>query len=176
MIAAIVAIDNNWGIGYNGELLERIPEDMKYFRELTENNIVIMGRKTWDSLPTQPLLNRDNLIISSQLHLDYNKYQDYAVGTQNMENTKFILTMLKNNYAIQSNNKDIFIIGGGSIYEQLLPYCDTVYLTHIGKDHKNVDTYFPRIDKDPNWEIDTCTELRESVTGIPYAFLTYKRV
>jgi len=176
MIAAIVAVDNNWGVGYNGELLERIPEDMKYFRELTEGNIVIMGRKTWDSLPTQPLPNRDNLIISSKLYLDYNKYQDYAVGTQSMENTKFILSMLKHNYAIQSNNKDIFIIGGGSIYEQLLPYCDTVYLTHIGKDHKNVDTYFPRIDKDPNWEIDTCTELRESVNGIPYAFFTYKRV
>lgn len=176
MISAIVAVDVNWGIGYDGELLERIPEDMKYFRELTENNIVIMGRKTWDSLPTQPLPNRDNLIISSQLHLDYNKYQDYAVGTQNMENTKFLLAMLKNNYAIQSNNKDIFIIGGGSIYEQLLPYCDTVYLTYIGKDHKNVDTYFPRIDKDPEWEIDTCTELRESVTGILYSFLTYKRV
>lgn len=176
MTAAIVAIDNNWGIGYDGELLERIPEDMKYFRELTENNIVIMGRKTWDSLPTQPLPNRDNLIISSKLHLDYNKYQDYAVGTQNMENTKLILAMLKHNYAIQSDNKDIFIIGGGSIYEQLLPFCDTVFLTHIGKDHKNVDTYFPRIDKDPEWEIDTCTELRESITGIPYAFLTYKRV
>ena len=176
MIAAIVAIDNNWGIGYDGELLERIPEDMKYFRELTEDNIVIMGRKTWDSLPIKPLPNRDNLIISSTLHLNFSEYEGYRVNTSSIKWVEFYLTLLKVGYAIPNNNKDIFIIGGGSIYEQLLPFCDTVYLTHIGKDHKNVDTYFPRIDKDPEWEIDTCTELRESVTGIPYAFLTYKRV
>ena len=64
MIAAIVAVDNNWGIGYNGELLERIPEDMKYFKELTQNKPIIMGRKTWDSLPKKPLPNRINIIIT----------------------------------------------------------------------------------------------------------------
>lgn len=176
MIAAIVAVDNNWGIGYNGELLEHIPEDMKYFRELTEGNVVIMGRKTWESLPTKPLPNRDNLIISSTLYLNFSEYEGYRVSTSSIKWVEFYLTLLKVGYAVLNNNKDIFIIGGGSIYEQLLPYCDTVYLTRICKDHKNVDTYFPRIDKDPEWEIDTCTELRESVTGIPYAFLTYKRV
>ena len=173
MIAAIVAIDNNWGIGYDGELLERIPEDMKYFRELTEGNIVIMGRKTWDSLPGA-LPNRDNIVISSTLWFDTPVGENGTPAVCNMESVQFSFSFLKLNYAIC--DKDIFIIGGGSIYEQLLPYCDTVYLTHIGKDHKNVDTYFPRIDKSPEWEIDTCTELRESVTGIPYAFLTYKRV
>lgn len=168
MIAAIVAIDNNWGIGYDGELLERIPEDMKYFRELTMDNIVIMGRKTWDSLPGV-LRRRINIVISSKLWLDGS-----VAYTTSMEYVQDTLNQLRTGTAYC--DKDIFIIGGGSIYEQLLPYCDTVFLTHIGKDHKNVDTYFPRIDKDPNWEIDTCTELRESVTGIPYAFLTYKRV
>ena len=116
MIAAIVAVDGNNGIGFDGELLERIPEDMKRFRALTEDNIVIMGRKTWDSLPSQPLQNRDNLIISSKLHLDYSKYHDYVVGVQNMESAKFALTMLKQNY-LSFNDKDVFIIGGGSIYE-----------------------------------------------------------
>ena len=173
MIAAIVAIDNNWGIGYDGDLLERIPEDMEYFRELTEGNIVIMGRKTWDSLPGA-LPNRDNIVISSTLWFDTPVGTNGTPAVCNMESIQFSFSFLKLNYAIC--DKDIFIIGGGSIYEQLLPYCDTVYLTHIGKNHKNVDTYFPRIDKDPSWEIDTCTELRESVTGIPYAFLTYKRV
>ena len=172
MIAAIVAIDNNWGIGYDGELLERIPEDMKYFRELTENNIVIMGRKTWDSLPTQPLPNRTNVVISSKYY-NFEAFSGKGKPPLVCSNMEHIKEYLGPNYVY---DKDIFIIGGGSIYEQLLPYCDTVFLTHIGKDHKNVDTYFPRIDKDPEWEIDTCTELRESVTGIPYAFLTYKRV
>ena len=167
MIAAIAAIDNNWGIGYDGELLERLPEDMQYFRELTIDNIVIMGRKTWNSLPGV-LRRRINIVISSKLWLDGS-----VAYTTSMEYIQDTLNQLRTGTAYC--NKDIFIIGGGSIYEQLLPYCDTVYLTHIGKDHKNVDTYFPRIDKDPEWEIDTCTELRESVTGIPYAFLTYKR-
>jgi dihydrofolate reductase len=171
MIAAIVAVDNNWGIGYNGELLERIPEDMKHFRELTENNIVIMGRKTWDSLPIKPLQGRSNIILSRTLQKDSWIYDDKAHYIQ------FVSKITKHDLkTFQNSSNHLFVIGGGSIYEQLLPYCDTVYLTHIGKDHANVDTYFPRIDKDPNWEIDTCTELRESVTGIPYAFITYKRV
>ena len=169
MIAAIVAVDNNWGIGYDGELLERLPEDMKHFRELTEGNIVIMGRKTWDSLSHRPLKNRHNVVISSTLPIQ----SDFYCETHYLQIIP-LKCLIKG--IAHMRNEDIFIIGGGSIYEQLLPYCDTVYLTHIGKDHKNVDTYFPRIDKDPNWEIDTCTELRESVTGIPYAFLTYKRV
>ena len=171
MIAAIVAIDNNWGIGYDGELLERIPEDMEYFRELTENNIVIMGRKTWDSLPKKPLQGRSNIILSRTLQRDSWIYDSEAHYIQ------FISKATKNELeSFRKSSTQFFVIGGGQIYEQLLPYCDTVYLTHIGKDHKNVDTYFPRIDKDPEWEIDTCTELRESITGIPYAFLTYKRV
>lgn len=171
MISAIAAIDNNWGIGYNGELLEQIPEDMRHFKELTTNNLVIMGRKTWNSLPNKPLQCRTNIIISSTLQLDYLERNGSFVCVTDMEKIK--TNIIKGLYEFCP--REVFIIGGGSIYEQLLPYCDTVYLTQICKDHKNVDTYFPRIDKDPEWEIDTCTELRESVTGIPYAFLTYKR-
>lgn len=171
MIAAIVAVDNNWGIGYNGELLERIPEDMKHFRELTEGNIIIMGRKTWNSLPNQPLQNRSNIILTKTIPKGSDIYDSDGNYIQFIP--KISQADLKR---FRRSTDNFFVIGGGSIYEQLLPYCDTIYLTRIGKDHKNVDTYFPRIDKDPEWEVDTCTELRESVTGIPYAFLTYKRV
>ena len=66
MISAIVAVDNNWGIGYNGNLLEHIPEDLKHFKTITEGHIIIMGRKTWDSLPKKPLPNRVNVIVSSK--------------------------------------------------------------------------------------------------------------
>jgi dihydrofolate reductase len=66
MISAIVAVDNNWGIGYNGDLLEHIPDDMKFFKKLTTGNVVIMGRKTWDSLPVKPLPDRLNLVITRQ--------------------------------------------------------------------------------------------------------------
>ena len=172
MISAIVAVDNDWGIGYDGNLLERIPEDMKMFRELTENNIVIMGRKTWDSLPGL-LPNRVNIVISSTLSWLSFQTPTEAPYIANMKGIERDLAFIHCGYKI--SDKDIFIIGGGQIYKQLLPYCDQVYVTKILKNHENIDTFFPNLDKSKEWEIDTCTELRYS-NDIPYAFLTYKRV
>ena len=165
MISAIVAVDENWGIGFNGELLEKIPEDMKYFKDLTIKNIVVMGRKTWDSLPSQPLPDRLNIVLS--------RYY----STPACEHT-LCMTLENLKYVIDNDDRfleDIFIIGGGQIYKELLPLCDRVYVTKICKDHKNVDTYFPNLDKMPEWEISSCTELRE-YNGLYYSFLTYDRI
>lgn len=163
MISAIVAVDNNWGIGYKGELLEHLPPDMKYFKELTTSHVVVMGRKTWDSLPNKPLKDRLNLVITSG-------ERQYA------EMTCFIgMAEAMARIAHVEDDDEWFIIGGGSIYEQLLPLCDRVYVTKILKDHKDVDTYFPNLDKDPKWEVSTCTELRD-YKDIYYAFLTYDRI
>ena len=164
MISAIVAVDNNWGIGYNGDLLEHIPEDLKYFKELTTGHIVVMGRKTWDSLPKKPLKDRLNIVISSQ---PKEVLGDLSIRIS-MEEAKIRL-------ALSSADEEWFIIGGGTIYKELLPICDRVYVTKILKDHKNVDTYFPDLDKSSEWEIDTCTDLRTS-GNINYAFLTYDRI
>lgn len=164
MISAIVAVDNNWGIGYNGDLLEHIPEDLKYFKELTTGHIVVMGRKTWDSLPKKPLKDRLNIVISSQ---PKEVLGDLSIRIS-MEEAKIRL-------ALSSADEEWFIIGGGTIYKELLPICDRVYVTKILKDHENVDTYFPDLDKSPEWEIDTCTDLRTS-DNINYAFLTYDRI
>ena len=164
MISAIVAVDNNWGIGYNGDLLEHIPEDLKYFKELTTGHIVVMGRKTWDSLPKKPLKDRLNIVISSQ---PKEVLGDLSIRIS-MEEAKIRL-------ALSSADEEWFIIGGGTIYKELLPICDRVYVTKILKDHENVDTYFPDLDKSPEWEIDTCTDLRTS-GNINYAFLTYDRI
>lgn len=163
MIAAIVAVNNDWGIGYNGDLLEKIPEDMKYFKELTTNNVVIMGRKTWDSLPKKPLPNRTNIVITTQ-------------KKDNEDDAKFMTLEEAMQYAIVNRPTDVFIIGGGQIYEKLLPICNRIYVTKILKNHKDIDTYFPNLDKDPEWETSTCTELRFSEKDIPYAFLTYDRI
>ena len=164
MISAIVAVDNNWGIGFNGELLEHIPEDLKYFKDLTTNNIVVMGRKTWDSLPKKPLPNRLNIVIS--------RFPKEVLGDLSI---RIDLTEAKIRLAMADPDEQWFIIGGGQIYKELLPFCDRVYVTKILKDHKNVDTYFPNLDKSPEWEIDTCTDLRTS-GNINYAFLTYDRI
>ena len=162
MISAIVAVDNNWGIGYNGDLLEHIPEDLKYFKALTTGHVVVMGRKTWDSLPKRPLLDRINYVITKEAKVSNNE-----VAYFNMDCIK--MTMKKH------ADYEYFIIGGGEIYKQLLPYCDRAYVTKILKSHENVDTYFPNLDKDPNWEVSSSSELQMS-DDIPYIFMTYDRI
>ena len=102
MISAIVAVDNNWGIGYNGDLLEKIPEDMKYFKELTSDNWVVMGRKTWDSLPKKPLPNRQHLVITRN-PIEY-KFTDKVLFTS-LGQAKLIMK--------QQKGLTFFVIGGG---------------------------------------------------------------
>ena len=172
MISAIVAVDNNWGIGYDGQLLEHIPEDMKYFRELTEGNIVVMGRKTWDSLPIKPLPNRTNVIITSKetFFAQCGKGNPPTVYS-NLNQIKLIL-----NGKTYDQSKEVFIIGGGTIYEQLLPYCDRVYATKIRQSYENVDTYFPvDLDASPEWQQVETSDIRQ-YGHITYRFLTYERV
>ena len=169
MISAIVAVDKDWGIGYQGKLLEHLPPDLEYFKELTTNNIVVMGRKTWDSLPQRPLQNRFNVIITrnpKHFHDFSNKGSSYM--SLDLRET---INLIKDPF----QRSEIFIIGGEEIYKQLLPYSDRVYVTMIEKYHKDIDAYFPNLDKDPNWEVSTCTELRD-YKNIPYAFLTYDRI
>lgn len=163
MIAAIVAIDSNWGIGRNGDLLVNIPKDKKFFKEITDGSTVIMGRKTWDSLPKKPLPNRINYIISRS-------------ETCNNDSVKYIslieaIEMIKNT----SKNEKVFVIGGGQIYRELLPYCDTVYLTKIYGNFE-ADTFFPNINKMKEWKITDYSET-EFVDGIlPYQFVKYEKI
>lgn len=179
-ITAIAAVDENWGIGYNGELLERIPEDMKRFKELTENNIVVMGRKTQESLPNKKLSNRTNIVLTSKDLNDEDKvfYTD-VVGLDYLLSLSQIYEMGYDRWQSftdrkMPNLKDIYIIGGASVYKQLLPYCDKIYLTHIYKKYDNVDAYFPEVDM-TEWEIESASELKE-YNGIQYSFINYKKV
>lgn len=161
MISAIVAVDNDWGIGFNGNLLEHIPEDMKYFVHLTTGNVVIMGRKTWDSLPRKPLPNRTNIVITS------NPNMDNDAEFMDLFDTKL--------YLIYNKNDDIFIIGGGQIYKELLPYCDSVYITKIYKDHENVDTYFPNLDEMSGWTAAALSPVK-NYKDLTYQFWRYDRI
>ena len=170
MISAIVAVDENWGIGYNGDLLEHIPEDLKYFKRLTENNIVIMGRKTWDSLPKKPLPNRLNMVITSQTKSSTGC--DLVNGEYMKLSLDNLIFQLENN---NHNYDNYFVIGGGQIYEKLLPMCDRVYVTKIFKDHANVDTYFPNLDESDEWAPGLCSSLH-SYKGLTYQFWQYDRI
>ena len=164
MISAIVAVDDNWGIGFNGELLEHIPEDMKFFKEITTNHIVVMGRKTWDSLPKKPLKDRLNIVISRQPRGPLGE-MSFSIS---MEEAKVRL-------ALSSNDEEWFIIGGGTIYKELLPLCDRVYVTKIYKNHENVDTYFPNLDESEEWAPAMCGRLL-TYNDLSYQFWQYDRI
>ena len=159
MIYAIVAADKNNGIGFNGDLLEHIPEDLKYFKELTQDNIVIMGRKTWDSLPKKPLPNRLNIIITSN-------------PKENEENVKYMTLEEAINFAVVQRPKKVFIIGGGKIYKEFMPFVKKIYLTRILKEYSNVDTYFPDLN---NWELTQSSSIY-TYKDLSYQFCTYSRI
>lgn len=168
MISAIVAVDDNWGIGFNGDLLEHIPEDLKHFKKLTENNVVIMGRKTWDSLPKKPLPNRLNMVVTNQIK------SSTGCDLINGEHIKLSLS----NAILQLQNYDYanyFVIGGGVIYKELLPYCNRVYVTKIFKDHNQVDTYFPNLDNSDEW-VPIYQSSLQTYKDIKYQFWTYERI
>ena len=163
MISAIVAVDNNWGIGFNGDLLEHIPDDLKHFKELTTNHVVIMGRKTWDSLPNKPLPNRLNFVITRSQR---------KFG----EMTAFIhMNELISRMKTVEDDEEWFIIGGGAIYEELLPFCNRVYITKIYKNHENVDTYFPNLDKTNDWIATEKSSICE-YNNLSYQFWQYDRI
>jgi len=158
----IVAVDRNWAIGYKNELLVRIPNDHKYFREVTTGKVVVLGRKTLETFPQgQPLKNRTNIILSR--NKDY-KVKDAIV----VHSIDELMEELK-----QYNSEDVFIIGGESIYREMLPYCDVAHVTKI--DHAyQADAYFPNLDKTGEWVITADSE-EQTYFDIEYVFLKYER-
>lgn len=157
----IVAVDNNWGIGYKNDLLVRIPNDQRFFREKTTGNVVIMGRKTLESFPEgKPLKNRTNIVITS----DKSYKVDGAIVVHSIEE---VLRKIKN---IPIEN--VFVIGGSSIYRQMISLCDTIYVTKISRTFE-ADTYFPNLDEMDEWKITS--ESEEMIyNGMIYKFSKYK--
>lgn len=170
MIAAIVCIDNNYGIGSNNDLLAHIPEDMKLFKEKTTGGTVVMGRKTYDSLPKKPLPNRTNIIITSKAKKRPKIQEDGTIHSS----MKYIKAWLSKKEVIEENN-GIYVIGGGQIYKELLPFCERVYVTKVFHSYENVDTYFPNIDKMLEWEMTSASEVKE-YNDIKYQFCVYDRI
>ena len=170
MISAIVCVDQNYGIGNKNDLLVHIPEDMKMFKDITTNGTVIMGRKTYDSLPKKPLPNRNNIIITSKAKKQPKIQKDGAIHS-NMDCIKSWLA----NPKVINENSGIYVIGGGMIYKELLQFCERVYITKIFHAYDNVDTYFPNIDEMSEWEMTSASEVKE-YNGIKYQFCIYDRI
>lgn len=169
MISAIVCADSNWGIGCNGDLLVHIPEDMKFFKEKTMTNVVVMGRKTFDSLPVKPLAGRVNCVITSKADsVEYNHDDNYYLMRMDYAKEHLIPTFSSHDYI------NVFVIGGGTIYKELLPYCEKAYVTKVLNSYENADTYFPNLDNIPEWEIEYQSEIKE-YNGVKYQFYTYRK-
>lgn len=156
-LSLIAAVGKNRELGKDNDLIWHLKEDMKYFREMTNNKTIIMGRKCFESLPGL-LPNRKHIILTNN--------KDYKVdGALVMNNMEDVLNYIKN------TDEQCFIIGGAKIYELFLPYCDNLYLTEI-KDKKDADVYFPKFDKKLYNKkiIDSKEE-----NNIKYNFVLYRR-
>ncbi len=158
----IVAVDNHWAIGNKNKLLNSIPEDMKFFRTTTTGKVVIMGRKTLESFPNGlPLKNRLNIVISSK--------EGYAVKDAIVVQSIEAALEKAKKYATE----DVYVIGGDSIYRQMLPYCDVAHVTKMNYAYE-ADTWFPNLDQDDAWEVVARSEER-TYFDLEYEFDMYVR-
>ncbi|MCL2036393.1 MAG: dihydrofolate reductase [Oscillospiraceae bacterium] len=158
---AIVAVDSCWGIGCNNQLLFSIPEDMRYFREFTMGKTVVMGRSTLESLPgSKPLKNRVNVILS--------RNPSFRVESAKVCNS--LEQLLECVSAYEQN--DVIVIGGQTVYEQLLNYCSAVHVTKVEGFNGKADCFFPNLDELPNWSVESESEVK-SHDGLTYAFYVY---
>jgi dihydrofolate reductase len=157
----IVAVDANWAIGKDGDLLACIPADMKQFKEKTIGNFVVMGRKTLESFPKRkPLCDRTNVVLT------HNKsYQ--AEGVWIFHSIEELIERLE-------GEKNVFVIGGGEIYKQLLPYCTTAYVTYINHSFE-ADTFFVNLEENKEWILEEESECKEDA-GYQFTFRIYRRV
>lgn len=158
----IAAVDKNWGIGYQGKLLVNIPQDMKQFSERTTGQVIIAGRKTLETFPSGlPLLNRTNLILT----------RNNALQIKNARIVNSIEQVLE--FEKDYPEREVFVVGGQSVYEQLLPFCRVAYITRIEHEYR-ADAYIRNLDEDKEW-----TLLKESdeqtYFDLEYTFRLYVR-
>lgn len=159
---AILCADKNWGIGNNNRLLVSIPSDMKFFRQTTTGKVVVMGRKTLESFPNgMPLKNRTNIVLTGN--------EDYQVKDAVTVHSKDELLEELKKY----DGDDVYVIGGGSIYRMMLPYCDTVYVTKVDRAFQ-ADTFCPDLDEMDDWVMTEESE-EQTCFDLEYRFTKYER-
>lgn len=160
----IVAVDKKWGIGNKGKLLVSIPRDKKLFREETTGKVIIMGHNTLLSLPgSQPLAGRKNIVLSRDKSLSIK-------GATVLNSVDACIDYLRKN---NIKDSDVFVIGGESVYNDFLPYCDIAHITYIDYEYE-ADRHFLNLDMSDEWGLVLETE-EETYFDIPYTFRLYKR-
>ena len=155
----IVAIGKDGAIGKNGSLIWKISDDLKRFKALTTGHPVIMGRKTWDSLPKKPLPNRRNIVLTRQ-----KDFRPEGAETVNSADEAIRLT----------EGETPFIIGGAEVYNLFLPYANSLYITEVNDRCDNADAFL-NLNLDKDWELIEESPINHTPEGIGYRYLTYQR-
>lgn len=156
----IVAVADNWGIGVKGDLPWHIPEDLKYFKRMTDGYPVIMGRTTYFSLPFRPLKGRKNIVLN--------------LGGDPIPEVECVNSFEEAFAAAQPAQK-CFVIGGASVYRAALDQMDRLYITHVHTVVEDADVFFPQIDP-ARWEVESRSEMQtDAATGWKFEFVVYHR-
>ena len=158
MISIIVAISEDYGIGLGNDLLWYIPNDLKYFKKVTLGKPVIMGKRTWESLPRRPLPGRRNIVITD-------------VRDEKLEGAETVYS-IDEAVSMCGAGEEAVIIGGGSVYRQFMPLADKLYITKVFK-KTEADVFFPEIKSD-EWRL--VSEEQHLSEEPPHSYLIYERV
>lgn len=166
----IVAVDKEWGIGYKGDLLARIRADLMNFKRLTDGKIVILGSNTLATFPGgKALKNRTNIVLHPSLEY-------HPENTTVVHSIDELLKEVK-----KYDTDDVFVIGGASVYRQMLPYCNKAYVTKFDKSYEK-DVYFPNLDDDSEWKCVSVGEKqvsdgeKDTEAGLEFYFTEYERI
>ena len=157
----LAATDRNWAIGNKGKLLVKIPNDQRFFQEMTKGKVIVLGRKTLSEFPNGlPLVGRTNVILS--------RNTGFQAKNAIIVHSEEELFQTLSGY----HTDDIYVVGGSSIYHMLLPYCKVAHITKIDYAYQ-ADTYFPNLDELENWEITADSE-EQTYFDLEYIFLRYE--
>lgn len=161
MISIIVAIAENYAIGKKGDLLCHMPADLKHFKDITSGKTVMMGERTFFSLPKHPLPNRRNIVLTD-------------VAGKTFEGAEAVYSIDEMMKCIQGE-EEAFVIGGGMVYRQMMPLADKLYITHIHHSWEDADTFFPEI-KESEWKLlNAERHFADEKNPYNYTFATYGR-
>ncbi len=160
-LSIIVAIAQNGAIGKDNDLLWHLSGDLKRFKQLTTGHPVVMGRKTWDSLPKRPLPKRQNIVMTNN--------PDFAAdGATVVHSVNDLFNVLKD------CDDEVFVMGGAAIYKALLPFCRRLYITRVYRDYE-ADVYFPTIDMSEFTLVSLGEPLQDEESGLDFAYEEYER-
>ena len=158
----IVATDEKNAIGKNNNLLCHLPNDLKYFKKITDGHPVIMGRKTFESLPKGALPNRRNIVITRNKELHFDRCE--------------MCSSVEEAVALCKDEPEIFFIGGGSVYKEVIDIADKLYLTRIHHRFEDADTFFPLVDPQLWVKVSKEDHPMDEKHKYAYSFMTFEKI